>query len=165
MTLAVRFDAEAEEELDSAALYYEERRPGLARSFLRAVDDAAGRLRESPGRYTAPPGVPSDLGVRRVLVHQFPFSLAMSSCPPRFAYWPLPTVASVRDIGGTAYRRAYRRASSATTWEGSAIRRTAQNLRGIRGDSPDVARRYGLRRSQKDLVNRTTSERTSARSP
>ena len=81
MTRPVRFDIEAEEELDAAAFYYEVRRAGLARSFLKAVDHAVDRLRENPARYAAPPGVPSELGVRRLFVHRFPFSLIYIELP------------------------------------------------------------------------------------
>jgi toxin ParE1/3/4 len=81
MTLPVRFDLEAEEELDAAAIYYETRRPGLARTFLDAVSEAVFRLSENPKRHTLPAGVPEELGVRRVLVRRFPYSLIYVELP------------------------------------------------------------------------------------
>ncbi len=75
MTLPIRFDAEAEDEFEAAALYYEERSRGLGTAFLNSVDDAVSRLREAPQRFGRLPGVPEELGVRRILVSKFPYSL------------------------------------------------------------------------------------------
>lgn len=76
MSLPIRFDIEAEEEFEAAADYYEERCAGLGVVFLNAVDDGVARLREGgPKLYTQPPGVAAELGVRRILLSKFPFSL------------------------------------------------------------------------------------------
>lgn len=91
MTLPIRFDLEAEEEFEAAASFYEERREGLGMAFLRAVDGAVQRLRDSgPRLYTAPPGVNPELGVQRILLERFPFSLADAGQgdDPCIGAWP-----------------------------------------------------------------------------
>ena len=75
MPLPIRFDKEAEDEFEAAALYYEERYADLGIAFLNSVDDAVSRLREAPKRFSVPPGVPAELGVRRILVSKIPYSL------------------------------------------------------------------------------------------
>lgn len=80
MTKPLRLDREAEEELEGAWRWYEERRPGLGAEFLAAVEEALLRL-EGPTVSLAVPGTPEKLGVRRVLVRRFPYSLVFVDLP------------------------------------------------------------------------------------
>ncbi len=75
MTQPIRFDTEAEDEFEAAAIYYEKCRTGLGVAFLNSVDDAVSRLREARQRFGLPPGVSPELGVRRILMSKFPYSL------------------------------------------------------------------------------------------
>ena len=81
MILPVYFDAAAEEELDAAATYYEVCSAGLARPFLRTIDEAVFRLRENPKLHSKLPDISLELDVRRVLVSRFPYSLAYLELP------------------------------------------------------------------------------------
>lgn len=73
MNKPIRFDDEAEEELTAAAVWYERRRAGLARSLLAAVDNAVHRIRTSRESCSHEPGLPHELGVRRAFVEKFPY--------------------------------------------------------------------------------------------
>ncbi len=73
--LPIRFGPEAEAEFEAAALYYEERSVGLGVAFLETVDAAVVRLAEAPRLFSLSPGVPEELGVRRILLLKFPYSL------------------------------------------------------------------------------------------
>lgn len=75
MSLPVRFSAEAASELDGAAAWYDEQRPGLGEAFIHAVETALGLLAEWPGSGLPIPGVVSDLEIRRVPVARFPYQL------------------------------------------------------------------------------------------
>lgn len=75
MPLPIRFGPEAEAEFEAAALYYEERSVGLGVAFLETVDAAVVRLAEAPRLFSLSPGVPEELGVRRILLLKFPYSL------------------------------------------------------------------------------------------
>ena len=61
---------EAEAELDEAERWYEERAVGLGLDFLFEVDATVGRIRAFPRAW---PEVRP--GIRRALVHRFPFGL------------------------------------------------------------------------------------------
>ena len=60
----------AEADLENAARWYEEERPGLAGRFLGDVDRALERIRERPLQF---PAVAGD--VRRALLHTFPYAI------------------------------------------------------------------------------------------
>ena len=75
MTRRLRIDADAEEELAAAIAWYEGRRSGLGRGFLDAVDEALIHVRERPKTGSPVPGVPAELGTRRVAVKKFPYSV------------------------------------------------------------------------------------------
>ena len=66
--LVVRSAAEAD--IAEAALWYEDRAPGLGADFLRAVDAAFGEIERMPERY---PTV--HLACRRALLRHFPFTV------------------------------------------------------------------------------------------
>lgn len=56
MTIPIRFEPEADNELVAAFDWYEARRPGLGQDFVDAVDDALARLVELPVRAHPCPG-------------------------------------------------------------------------------------------------------------
>jgi plasmid stabilization system protein ParE len=60
----------AEADLENAAQWYDEERPGLAQRFLKDVDRSFVRLRERPLQF---PVVAGD--VRRALLHTFPYAI------------------------------------------------------------------------------------------
>jgi toxin ParE1/3/4 len=66
--IAYRFLSEAEEEMIAAGLFYEAAAAGLGRDFLDDVQQALDRLREYPEL-----GVEVGVGLRRSLLHRFPF--------------------------------------------------------------------------------------------
>lgn len=67
---SVRFLAEAEEELQLALRFYEQRRRGLGRDFLSEVRDVVDRLLRHP---EAAPAILK--GVRRAGVRRFPYDV------------------------------------------------------------------------------------------
>ena len=64
-----QFHPEAEAEFAEAAEWYDERRPGLGRNFVAAVRAKVDEIRGAPERW------PSVRGVRRTLVHRFPYAV------------------------------------------------------------------------------------------
>lgn len=76
MTLAVRFSAEAEAELELAAAWYQDRRVGLGEEFLDAVERTIDRVAEWPLAGRLIEDLPADLEVRRAPVDRFPYHLA-----------------------------------------------------------------------------------------
>ncbi len=94
-----RAQDEASEELDQAARWYEERRPGLGYRFLASVDATLDRIRRFPHAGAPVPGVAKDLNVRRAPIKGFPFHvvyletvdsihvLAFAHDKRRPAYW------------------------------------------------------------------------------
>ena len=74
MRLVVRAAAEAD--IADAALWYEQRSPGLGREFLRAVDVALAEIARTPERY---PIVHRE--ARRALVRRFPYGVYFVATP------------------------------------------------------------------------------------
>lgn len=75
MTLLAEFSAEAEEELEAAAVWFDEQRPRLGSEFLEAVDDALALIVDWP-RSGPIVGVVSDgVEVRRAPIPRFRFHL------------------------------------------------------------------------------------------
>lgn len=72
VTLRVVVAPPAAFEIADAATAYEATRPGLGRAFLDEVHDAADRIAEFPASC---PMVHEPTGVRRVLMHRFPFGM------------------------------------------------------------------------------------------
>jgi plasmid stabilization system protein ParE len=71
--IGYRFLSPAEAEMTEAALFYEAASSGLGNDFLDDVQQAMGRLCEYPqaGEVVAS-------GLRRMLLHRFPFSIIYS---------------------------------------------------------------------------------------
>ena len=80
MRKPLRLDREAEDEIEAGWRWYEERRPGLGAEFLAAVEEALLRL-EGPAVSFAVAGMPQTLGVRRVLMRRFPYSVVFVDLP------------------------------------------------------------------------------------
>lgn len=70
MTAKLVLRPEAEQEILAAAEWYEDRAPGLAAEFLRAVDAAIASIQRNPLQQPA-----IDASMRQVLLRRFPFSL------------------------------------------------------------------------------------------
>ena len=70
MTLRVVFRRAARLEFEEAAVWYNERRPGLGEEFLREIDEAIERAAAAPQRY---PLVSGD--VRRSVARRFPYTV------------------------------------------------------------------------------------------
>jgi toxin ParE1/3/4 len=75
LTNQVRFGPEASAELEDAAVWYEQRHPGLGLAFLAAVDAAVEPLVLWPCAGTLVGGLEA-LGVQRVPVRRFPYHVA-----------------------------------------------------------------------------------------
>jgi plasmid stabilization system protein ParE len=70
MSLPLIITPEAEEDLAEAKAWYERRRPGLGDEFIERVEEALERIRRIPqGATEVYPGV------RRVVLHQFPYGV------------------------------------------------------------------------------------------
>ena len=68
---------EARAELRSAALWYDERRPGLGDEFISEVSAALGRIGDAPGSY--PPWPHTRAAgplIRKATIHRFPYVIA-----------------------------------------------------------------------------------------
>ncbi|RLB48490.1 MAG: hypothetical protein DRJ42_23085 [Deltaproteobacteria bacterium] len=73
--LGLRFEPEAEEELGAAMDWYEEQGPGLGAALLTEVQETLARLQQGTLPGMRIPGVREELGVRRMLLDRFPYSL------------------------------------------------------------------------------------------
>jgi toxin ParE1/3/4 len=71
----VYVEAEADQELNEAAAWYELRSPGAGARLLDAFENALTVLREEPVPLVAVPGEAGALGARRLLLHRFPFDV------------------------------------------------------------------------------------------
>lgn len=68
--ISYRFLYPAEEEMTEASLFYEAASEGLGRDFLADVQFGIDSVRQRPGL-----GHTIDSGLKRILLHRFPFSL------------------------------------------------------------------------------------------
>lgn len=84
MTKPVRLAHEARAELHEAARWYGEQRAELRVEFLAAIDEALERVVRLAKHLGPPPGVDPILGVKRVFVKRFPFSIYFLELPTRF---------------------------------------------------------------------------------
>lgn len=73
MTFPVEFSAEAEEELDVAAVWFEEQRLGLGSEFLDAIEEVLSLLAEWPRTGSIIEDTPANLEIRRAPVPRFRF--------------------------------------------------------------------------------------------
>lgn len=70
MSLRVVFRVAARHEVEEAATWYDQRRPGLGEEFLREIDEAVLRAAAHPERY---PPILAD--VRKTVARRFPYSV------------------------------------------------------------------------------------------
>ena len=75
MTKDVRLDDLAEDELSDAVAWYERARQGLGAELWDVVWGVLNRIQDAPELGTLVSGVDSELGVRRMLVWRFPFTV------------------------------------------------------------------------------------------
>jgi hypothetical protein len=68
--IGYRFLSPAEEEMSEAALFYDSQSAGLGEDFLDDIQQSVSTLRAYPEI-----GAAVGAGLRRVLLHRFPFSL------------------------------------------------------------------------------------------
>ena len=83
MTKPVSLDVEAQQELAGAVAWYDLQTQGfeLGIDLLDAVEEAVGQVAQYPQAQALAPGVPRGLGVRRLMVRRFPFSLVFVELP------------------------------------------------------------------------------------
>lgn len=81
MTLPFRTESEAAVELEDAADWYEDRRPGLGDDFLEAVDEALAFIARWPHTGRPVPDVPPGLLIRRTPVRRFPYHVVYIEMP------------------------------------------------------------------------------------
>jgi len=81
VTFPFRIETEASVELEEAATWYEERRPGLDGEFLEAVDEALAFIARWPHSGSPVPDVPADLLIRRTPVRRFPYHVVYLEIP------------------------------------------------------------------------------------
>jgi plasmid stabilization system protein ParE len=68
---------EAQAELRSAALWYDERRSGLGDEFVAEVSVALDRIGNAPASFPAWPGTPGRIPlIRKTTVQRFPYVIA-----------------------------------------------------------------------------------------
>ena len=68
---------EARAELRSAALWYDERRPGLGEEFIAEVSAALDRIVDAPESYPAWPGTrAANPLIRKTTIQRFPYVIA-----------------------------------------------------------------------------------------
>jgi hypothetical protein len=78
----VALHPEARTEIRLAALWYEERRPGLGDEFTGGVDEVLGRIAHTPGLYPVWPGTPAvPIPIRKASLEQFPYLVAFEVHP------------------------------------------------------------------------------------
>ena len=68
MSSSVRFKPSADRDVESAFVWYEERRPGLGDEFLEEVDAAVARIAQNCRAHQVVRG-----RIRRAVVHRFPY--------------------------------------------------------------------------------------------
>jgi toxin ParE1/3/4 len=73
---AIRVEPEAGQELAAAVAWYEQRREGLGREFLAAIDAVFAAIASTPNRFSPYPHIDPQLRVRRALPSRFPYAVA-----------------------------------------------------------------------------------------
>lgn len=67
----------AEAELDKATAWYEQQRPELALELAGEVRRVFEQVLRVPDKSLVVPGIPNELGVRRVLLKTFPYAVVI----------------------------------------------------------------------------------------
>ena len=84
MSKPVRFAREARQEVQEAARRYGQQRAQLRAEFLAAVDEVVDRLVRLARHLGTPPGIDPSLGVERMFMKRFPYSVYFIELPTRF---------------------------------------------------------------------------------
>ncbi|MBI4703925.1 MAG: type II toxin-antitoxin system RelE/ParE family toxin [Deltaproteobacteria bacterium] len=80
--MRIRLHAEAEAELEQAAAWYDDERPGLGDELLLEARCALAAVAETPDAWPRWPDAPARVPpVRRFLVSRFPYALAYQVFP------------------------------------------------------------------------------------
>ena len=74
----VRVDEAAQIELDEAAVWYEQKSPGLGKEFTAEIRQAFRLIRQRPGIGAPAAYVPAELHVQRLIMRRFPYSIYYS---------------------------------------------------------------------------------------
>jgi toxin ParE1/3/4 len=78
----IKLHADAEAELEEAAVWYDGQRPGLGDELLAEVQDGLAIIAQAPAAWPRWPDAPKlEPLVRRFLVRRFPYSLAYQAYP------------------------------------------------------------------------------------
>jgi len=77
----LEWDPAALQEVDEAAGYYEERRPGLAAELLGELKETLLVIEALPASFPRLRDIPEDLCIRRALLHRFPFAVIFVEMP------------------------------------------------------------------------------------
>jgi len=77
----VKIGKEAAEEFEEAAAWYEGEQDGLGERFIEAFEHALRLLSEDNPPLTSIGGKAGSKGVRKLLLHKFPFSLIVHELP------------------------------------------------------------------------------------
>jgi hypothetical protein len=73
----IELHPEAQSEIRSAALWYEERRAGLGDEFIEEVSKGLWRVEQSPASFPVWPGTGESLvPIRKVVLGRFPYLIA-----------------------------------------------------------------------------------------
>ena len=91
MTLKVVFRRAARAEFDGAALWYEERQPGLGSQFVAEIDRAVDRAARSPERFPV-----RHADIRCITARRFPYSIFFRIEPRRIVVRHRPCDAKCR---------------------------------------------------------------------
>lgn len=70
-------ESDIETEIDEAIAWYEQHGPELAVELAREVRKAFEDLVRVPNKTVVAPGIARELGVRRVLLHTFPYAVVI----------------------------------------------------------------------------------------
>jgi hypothetical protein len=84
MAKRIEFARQARAEANAAARRYGEERPELRIEFHAAIKEALGRMIRLSPHLGTPPSVESALGIKRVFVRRFPFSVYFIEHADRF---------------------------------------------------------------------------------
>ena len=84
MTTPVRFSRQAREEVIEAARHYGEQRAELRSEFLDSMDDTIARVVRYAPHIGGAPGIDATLGVKRIFMKRFPYSVFFIELPTRY---------------------------------------------------------------------------------
>jgi toxin ParE1/3/4 len=78
---AAEWEPAAADELDSAAEYYDAKRPGLSEDLLFELKKTLEAVESRPLSFPRLLDVPDGLRIRRALLHRFPFAVVFLEMP------------------------------------------------------------------------------------